>query len=236
MGEVDRVPGVCLDLPVSAAISAISAIPKATSRSWSRPRGFDLMPELGYKPVNSTCRPGCETPDAPALMPSEEVAAKGFPRLARPRAVALTCIRRSRLSSSPRRRGRYGLLALIAWGALVGHLAPQASSASAAFGTALGLVGAGLLSSLGHLAIPSVRAGSDPVADVLAQPRGRDGDPHFLPALAFAWTWIIAGRSRRCGVLTIVGPSSTTICTADDLRLAQAGARLAQSVDGGRST
>ena len=34
----------------------------------------------------------------------------------------------------------YGLLVLIAWGALVGHLAPQANFGICAFGTALGLM------------------------------------------------------------------------------------------------
>lgn len=110
----------------------------------------------------------------------------------------------------------YGLLVLIAWGALVGHLAPQASFGICAFATSLGLVGAGLLSSLGHLGHPerAWRALTQWRTSWLSR-EGVMAILTFIPALAFAWSWIVAGEiSKLAAALTILGAAVTTICTA----------------------
>ncbi len=110
----------------------------------------------------------------------------------------------------------YGLLVLIAWGALVDHLAPQASFGICAFATALGLVGAGLLSSLGHLGHPerAWRALTQWRSSWLSR-EGVMALLTFLPALAFAWTWIVSGEiSKPAAALTIAGAIVTTVCTA----------------------
>lgn len=110
----------------------------------------------------------------------------------------------------------YGLLAMLAWGALVGHLAPQANLGVCAFGTALGLIGAGLLSSLGHLGHPerAWRALTQWRSSWLSR-EGVSAILTFLPALAFAWSWIVDGRvSVTAAALTIAGAVGTTFCTA----------------------
>lgn len=110
----------------------------------------------------------------------------------------------------------YGLLVLIAWGALVGHLAPQTSFGICAFGTGLGLIGAGLLSSLGHLGHPerAWRALTQWRSSWLSR-EGVMALLTFLPALAFAWAWIVGGRILApAAALTIIGAVVTTVCTA----------------------
>jgi DMSO reductase anchor subunit len=110
----------------------------------------------------------------------------------------------------------YGLLVLIAWGALVGHLAPQVGFGICAFGSALGLVGAGLLSSLGHLGHPerAWRALTQWRSSWLSR-EGVMALLTFLPALVFAWTWIVEGEvSRLSAWLSILGAVVTTVCTA----------------------
>jgi DMSO reductase anchor subunit len=110
----------------------------------------------------------------------------------------------------------YGLLALLALGALVGHLAPTATFGICAFGTALGLVGAGLVSSLGHLGHPerAWRALTQWRTSWLSR-EGVAATVTFLPAAALAGTWIVAGdASEAAAVLTILGAVVTTVCTA----------------------
>lgn len=110
----------------------------------------------------------------------------------------------------------YGLLVLLAWGALVGHLGSQMGFGIAAFITALGLVGAGLLSSLGHLGHPerAWRALTQWRSSWLSR-EGVMAILTFLPALVFAWSWVVAGEvSKPAAALTIVGAVVTTICTA----------------------
>ena len=110
----------------------------------------------------------------------------------------------------------YGLLVLIAWGALVGHLAPQPGFGISAFGAALGLVTAGLLSSLGHLGHPerAWRALTQWRSSWLSR-EGVMAVLTFLPALVFAWMWIVEGEiSPPAAWLSILGAVVTTVCTA----------------------
>ncbi|MSP48254.1 MAG: dimethyl sulfoxide reductase anchor subunit [Alphaproteobacteria bacterium] len=110
----------------------------------------------------------------------------------------------------------YGLLALLAAGSLTGHLPADATFGIFAFGWALGLVGAGLLSSLGHLGHPerAWRALTQWRSSWLSR-EGVAATLTFLPALAFAGTWIVAGRiSAPAAALTILGAVATTVCTA----------------------
>ena len=110
----------------------------------------------------------------------------------------------------------YGLLVLLAWGALVGHLGSQTGFGIASFAVAIGLVGAGLLSSLGHLGHPerAWRALTQWRSSWLSR-EGVTAILTFLPALAFAWSWVVAGEvSRLAAALTIVGALVTTVCTA----------------------
>jgi DMSO reductase anchor subunit len=110
----------------------------------------------------------------------------------------------------------YGLLALLAIGALTGHLAAQANFGICAFGTALALVSAGLLSSLGHLGHPerAWRAVTQWRSSWLSR-EGVASLLTFLPALAFAWAWIVSGHvSSVAAALTVVGAFVTTVCTA----------------------
>jgi sulfite dehydrogenase (quinone) subunit SoeC len=110
----------------------------------------------------------------------------------------------------------YGLLALLGLGALVGHLGSQTVFGICAFATALGLVGAGLLSSLGHLGHPerAWRALTQWRSSWLSR-EGVSAILTFVPALAFAWSWIFGGQvSTAAAALTIVGAIVTTVCTA----------------------
>jgi len=110
----------------------------------------------------------------------------------------------------------YGLLVLLAWGALVGHLTPQFGLGICAFATSLGLVGAGLLSSLGHLGHPerAWRALTQWRSSWLSR-EGVMAILTFLPALTFAGLWILDGTvSRPAAAFAILGAAVTTICTA----------------------
>ncbi len=110
----------------------------------------------------------------------------------------------------------YGLLALLGLGALVGHLGSQTSFGICAFSTALGLVGAGLLSSLGHLGHPerAWRALTQWRSSWLSR-EGVAALLTFVPALVFAWGWVFgSGISLIAAALTILGAIVTTVCTA----------------------
>lgn len=110
----------------------------------------------------------------------------------------------------------YGLLVLLGWGVLVGHLGTQVGFGICAFGLALGLVGAGLLSSLGHLGHPerAWRALTQWRSSWLSR-EGVSAILTFLPALVLAWSWIVGGSvSSAAPALTILGAIVTTICTA----------------------
>jgi DMSO reductase anchor subunit len=109
----------------------------------------------------------------------------------------------------------YGLLALLGLGTLTGHLPAAQGFGVAAFGLALGLVGAGLLSSLGHLGHPerAWRALTQWRSSWLSR-EGVAAILSFIPALVLGWTWVIGGVSSPvAAALTIVAAAVTTICT-----------------------
>jgi len=110
----------------------------------------------------------------------------------------------------------YGLLVLIAWAALMGHHAPQTHFGITGLVIGLGLVGAGLLSSLGHLGHPerAWRALTQWRSSWLSR-EGVMAILTFVPAFAFAGFWILGGRIAPLAAwLTILGAVLTTICTA----------------------
>ena len=110
----------------------------------------------------------------------------------------------------------YGLLALLAAGSLAGHLAASPGFGLCAFGLGLGLVGAGLLSSLGHLGHPerAWRALTQWRSSWLSR-EGVAAILTFVPALVFAGYWVLGGSiSMTAAALTIVGAIVTTVCTA----------------------
>jgi DMSO reductase anchor subunit len=110
----------------------------------------------------------------------------------------------------------YGLLVLIAWAALIGHHAPQTSFGMTGTVLGLGLVGVGLLSSLGHLGHPerAWRALTQWRSSWLSR-EGVMAVLTFIPALAFAALLVFDGRvSPLAAWLTIFGAIVTTICTA----------------------
>ncbi|MBM3548322.1 MAG: dimethyl sulfoxide reductase anchor subunit [Alphaproteobacteria bacterium] len=110
----------------------------------------------------------------------------------------------------------YGLLVLVAWAALIGHHAPQTYFGITGIAVGLGLVGAGLLSSLGHLGHPerAWRALTQWRSSWLSR-EGVMALLTFLPALFFAWRWVVADQIASLAAwLTILGAALTTICTA----------------------
>ena len=108
------------------ATSATSAIPTSTSRSWWRERGgFDLMPELGYRPVNKYLpprRPPWSITEprtagrSPAGRGGRWLSCRQLLRLGRPCARSLTALHPaySVIVFSTLSGAGYGLLALAA--------------------------------------------------------------------------------------------------------------------------
>ena len=110
----------------------------------------------------------------------------------------------------------YGLLALLGLGALSDRIPVSPAFGVLAFGLALALVSAGLLSSLAHLGHPerAWRALSQWRSSWLSR-EGVAALLTYAPALAFAGFWILKGQiSLIAAALTVIGAIVTTICTA----------------------
>jgi Fe-S-cluster-containing dehydrogenase component len=80
MAEIDRVPACVSTCPVSARHFGDLGDPESkVSRLVVERGGMDLMPELGYRPVNKYLPPRtARQQKAAPLKASEEVEAKGF--------------------------------------------------------------------------------------------------------------------------------------------------------------
>ena len=78
--EVDRVPACVSTCPVSARHFGDLGDPESkVSKLVAERGGYDLMPEMGYKPVNKYLPPRTlKRQGAAALKPSEQVEARGF--------------------------------------------------------------------------------------------------------------------------------------------------------------
>ena len=111
LDEADRVPACVATCPVSARHFGDLGDPDSDVSNLVAERdGYDLMPEMGYEPVNSYLPPrprrdaGCagETPAAPRAEPAVPAGAHPFLALDRSGAVALIpCIPPFPSSSSP---------------------------------------------------------------------------------------------------------------------------------------
>ncbi len=122
--EVDRVPACVVDLPDRRAPFRRSRRPEFGRLELVAERGgYDLMPELGYKPANKYLPPrtAARRPAAPAPSPSRwpsratEGTGNKLPALARPRAVALSELHPalSVILFTTASGAGYGLLALL---------------------------------------------------------------------------------------------------------------------------
>jgi Fe-S-cluster-containing dehydrogenase component len=80
LDEIDRVPACVSTCPVSARHFGDLGDPESKiSKLVAERGGYDLMPEMGYKPVNKYLPPRApKRQGAAALKPSEQVEAKGF--------------------------------------------------------------------------------------------------------------------------------------------------------------
>src|SRR5262249_20108209 len=109
----------------------------------------------------------------------------------------------------------YGLLILVAVFAALGAVPAHAGFGIATFGTALGLITFGLLSSTFHLGHPerAWRAFSQWRSSWLSR-EGVASVATYAPALAFAFGWIWLGeRWSALGLLTALGAVVTLVCT-----------------------
>ena len=202
----------------------------AVSRLVSERGGYDLLPELGYQPVNKYLpprqRPGAPPRTEPPRRPPAGRAGRWFPsrqllRLGRPGARSLTALHPaySVIVFSTLSGAGYGLLALAA---LAG--ASHGPASSFAFGAlvmaiGLGLVTLGLLASTLHLGHPerAWRAMSQWRSSWLSR-EGAAALATYLPALVFGWLWLEPASSpaaiRSAGVVLALMCALTVICTA----------------------
>ncbi len=217
----DRVPACVRACPTGARHFGDLGDPdSAVSQLVAERGGFDLMPELGYKPVNKY------------LPPRQRRDARGGGRRARRRRRR----RRRGLRQAPRPSacspGSTGCCPLIdapctpplrhllhhrlrrrlrpagagwRWPALLAAWSPRERWLGlAGFGLALALITAGLLSSTAHLGQAGARlARVLAVAHVLAVARGRAGGAHLRAGRAARLGWVLVGRAggSRCGAL-----------------------------------
>ena len=226
------------------AISAISAIPSPPSRKLVAERGgYDLMPEMGYRPTNKYLppRPRQTAPAATGGARRAQAVGRGrrrlVPPLGRSRAVALTpCIPPSPSSSSPPPPApATACSACSACSAPLGHLPPTAGFGIVGFGLALGAITGGLLC----LDLPSRPPGARlarllAVAHVLAVARRRCcRSLTYVPAGLFGIGWVLLRPRRRRDRRPMGSPPprwpSSRSAHGDDLCLAEADPRLAQS-------
>ncbi len=114
----------------------------------------------------------------------------------------------------------YGLLFLIALMAPAGWLPDEAWFAGLSLGLALGLVSVGLVVSAAHLHHPerAWRAFSQWRSSWLSR-EGVSAVVTYVPALAFAWLWVVASRPGpwliATGLLTAALAALTVYCTAN---------------------
>ena len=106
----------------------------------------------------------------------------------------------------------YGLLFLLALGALAGLLPPSPWFGGVALAVALGLAGIGLVSSLLHLGHPerAWRALSQWRTSWLSR-EGVLALLSFLPALAFAWGWLLQGRIWLAAAVPLLLLAAATV-------------------------
>jgi len=113
----------------------------------------------------------------------------------------------------------YGLLAWLAVATLAGWLLPHQTFGILTIGLSLAMIGGGLLSSMAHLGHPerAWRAFSQWRSSWLSR-EGVASVVSFMPALVFAWGWIVEGRADGifavAAVLSIVMAIITVFCTA----------------------
>ena len=113
----------------------------------------------------------------------------------------------------------YGLVALLGLGAGLGLAPPAFWFGLIAFGLAVGLIGAGLLSSTGHLGHPerAWRAFSQWRSSWLSR-EGVAAVATFVPIAVFAFGWLVLGRTdgwvAAAGILTALCAAATVCATA----------------------
>ena len=199
------------------AISAISAIPNSdVSKLVAERGGYDLMPEMGYAPVNKYLPPrprqtaaGCT--GAPSALEAAEriVGRQRRPAVDRSTAVALEPSSSMHPASSVifftvASGAGYGLLLLLGIGGALGWLPPDRWFGVAAFGLSLAAITFGLLSSTFHLGHPerAWRAVSQWRSSWLSR-EGLASLIAYFPAVVFAAGWIV--RRRHSGAWGLFG-------------------------------